>query len=103
MSAAERNAKGKRVPAISAICPVNAKIPAPIITPVPRATAPISVRLFSWYLVVLSAECFIKKLQYHSLTLSLTSVKTIYFLFFLFKVFFGLFAYIYFLFVCQII
>jgi hypothetical protein len=34
------NASGKSGPASSAIWPVSAKMPAPIITPVPMATAP---------------------------------------------------------------
>ena len=39
-------ASGKSGPANSAICPVSAKMPAPIITPVPMAIAPVRVMLF---------------------------------------------------------
>jgi hypothetical protein len=45
-TAPTRNNKGNQVPASSAIWPVNAKIPAPIITPVPIETAPVSDMLF---------------------------------------------------------
>ena len=40
---------GNHGPASSAICPVSAKIPAPIMTPVPIETPPIKVMLFAWY------------------------------------------------------
>ncbi len=42
-SAAAMKDKGNHGPASSAICPVREKIPAPIITPVPIATALVSV------------------------------------------------------------
>jgi hypothetical protein len=40
MIAAAKKAKGNKAPANSATCPVSAKMPAPIITPVPIAIAP---------------------------------------------------------------
>lgn len=49
-----RTALGRSLPGISAIWPVRAKIPAPIMTPVPKATAPISDRLSAWYFDALS-------------------------------------------------
>src|SRR5665811_1799239 len=43
--AATMNANGNRSPVKSAVCPVNAKIPAPIMTPVPSDTAPARLKL----------------------------------------------------------
>ena len=43
--AAAMKATGKRPPASSATWPVRAKMPAPIMTPVPIAIEPVSVRL----------------------------------------------------------
>ena len=57
MMAAIRKASGNSAPASSATCPVSAKMPAPIITPVPIATAPGRVRLFFSYEAPMQAQC----------------------------------------------
>ena len=46
-TAAARNTHGKTAPEISATCPTRAKMPAPIMTPVPSDTEPMSEILWS--------------------------------------------------------